>query len=80
VIVGAGFGGLFSARALRRAQLGDRLPRTWAPQETITEQHAIARVLAIQHASAGGEPADDAPVTNARAADTSKTARKLCPI
>jgi hypothetical protein len=26
VIVGAGFGGLFSARAPRRAQLGDRLP------------------------------------------------------
>jgi len=38
------------------------------PQRTITEQEALARVWAIQQASAGGQPANDAPDATARAA------------
>jgi hypothetical protein len=38
------------------------------PQQTITEQQALAWVRAIQQASAGGERANDAPDASARAA------------
>jgi hypothetical protein len=38
------------------------------PQRTITEQESLARVRAIQQASEGGQPANDAPDASARAA------------